>query len=185
MKSAQGVTQLLERWNSGDRAALNELVPLVYGELHRLAKNFFRRRPNHTLQPTALINEVYLRMVGQQGTNWQGRAHFFGVAAKTMRNLLVDHARLQKASKRGGSQLRLSLADVEQPNREAEVDCLALDEALKKLTGLNPQYGQVVELRYFGGLTIEETAEVMSVSHATVERDWKFARVWLKRELSE
>ncbi|MGA9769738.1 MAG: sigma-70 family RNA polymerase sigma factor [Blastocatellia bacterium] len=184
MKSVHGVTQLLERWNSGDRAALNELVPLVYGELHRLARNFFRRRPNHTLQPTALINEVYLRLVGQQGTNWQGRAHFFGVAAKTMRNLLVDHARLQKASKRGGSQLRLSLADVEQPNREAEVDCLALDEALKKLAGLNPQYGQVVELRYFGGLTIEETAEVMSISHATVERDWKFARVWLKRELS-
>lgn len=185
MKSAHGVTQLLERWNSGDRAALNELVPLVYGELHRLAKNFFRRRPNQTLQPTALINEVYLRLVGQQGTNWQGRAHFFGVAAKTMRNLLVDHARLQKASKRGGSQLRLSLADVEQPNREAEVDCLALDEALKKLAELNPQYGQVVELRYFGGLTIEETAEVMSISHATVERDWKFARVWLKRELSK
>lgn len=185
MKSEQGVTQLLERWNSGDRAALNELVPLVYGELHRLAKNFFRRRPNHTLQPTALINEVYLRLVGQQGTNWQGRAHFFGVAAKTMRNLLVDYARSQKASKRGGSQLRLSLIEVEQPNREAEVDCLALDEALKKLAGLNPQYGQVVELRYFGGLTIEETAEVMGVSHATVERDWKFARVWLKRELSK
>lgn len=185
MKSAPEVTQLLKRWNSGDRAALNELMPLVYGEMHRLAKSFFRRRPNQTLQPTALIHEVYLRLIGQQGTNWEGRAHFFGVAAKTMRHLLVDYARSQKASKRGGSQLRLSLIEVEQPNREAEIDCLALDEALKRLTGLNPQYGQVVELRYFGGLTIEETAEVMGVSHATVERDWKFARVWLKRELSK
>ncbi|HJQ27377.1 MAG TPA: sigma-70 family RNA polymerase sigma factor [Blastocatellia bacterium] len=184
MKSAQGITLLLERWNSGDRAALDELMPLVYDDLHRLANSFFRRRRNQTLQPTALINEVYLRLVGQQSINWQSRAHFFGVAAKTMRRLLVDYARSRKASKRGGSQLRLSLMGIEQANREDEVDCLALDEALQKLAGLNPQYGQVVELRYFGGLTIEETAEVMGVSHATVERDWKFARVWLKRELS-
>jgi len=185
MKSEQGVTQLLERWNSGDQAALDELMPLVYDELRHLAENHFRRQQNHTLQPTVLVHEVYLRLLGHSNISWQGRAHFFGVAAKTMRNLLVDHARSQKASKRGGSQLRLSLAEAEQPNKEAEVDFMALDQALKALAGLNPQYSQVVELRYFGGLTIEETAEVLGVSHATIERDWKFARVWLKRELSK
>ena len=185
MKLEQGVTQLLERWNSGDRAALDTLMPLVYGELRRLAKNYFRRQPNHTLQPTALVHEVYLRLLGHQSLSWQSRAHFFGVAAKTMRNLLVDHARSQKASKRGGSQVRLSLADADRPDSQAEVDCLALDQALEGLARLNSQYAQVVELRYFGGLTITETAEVMGVSHATVERDWKFARVWLKRELSK
>src|SRR5436853_7293423 len=126
MKSAQGVTQLLERWNSGDQAALNELMPLVYGELHRLAESFFRRQKNHTLQPTALVHEVYLRLIGHDRISWQSRAHFFGVAAKTMRHLLVDHARSQKASKRGGSQLRLSFVEAELPSREAEVDCLAL-----------------------------------------------------------
>lgn len=185
MKSEQGVTQLLERWNSGDQAALNELMPLVYGELHRLAKSHFRRQQNHTLQPTVLVHEVYLRLVSHYTISWQSRAHFFGVAAKTMRNLLVDHARSQKASKRGGSQLRLSFAEADQPNKETEVDFMVLDQALQDLAKLNPQYGQVVELRYFGGLTIEETAEVLGVSHATVERDWKFARVWLKRELSK
>jgi RNA polymerase sigma-70 factor (ECF subfamily) len=184
MKSVQGVTQLLERWNSGDQAALDELMPLVYGELRRIAESHFRRQQPHTLQPTVLVHEVYLRLVGHDNISWQGRAHFFGVAAKTMRNLLVDHARSQKASKRGGSQLRLSFAEADLPHKQAEVDFMALDQALKELAKLNPQYGQVVELRYFGGLTIEETAEVLGVSHATIERDWKFARVWLKRELS-
>jgi RNA polymerase sigma-70 factor (ECF subfamily) len=185
MKPEQGVTQLLERWNQGDQTAFDELIPLVYSELRHLANSFFRRQQNQTLQPTVLVHEVYLRLLGHQNINWQGRAHFFGVAAKTMRNLLVDYARSQKASKRGGSQLRLSLTEVELPDHKAEADCLALDQALINLTKLNPQYGQVIELRYFGGLTIEETAEVMGISSATVERDWKFARVWLKRELSK
>jgi RNA polymerase sigma-70 factor, ECF subfamily len=182
----QGLTQLLIRWGNGDRAALDELMPLVYDDLRRYAHSFLRRRAHHhTLQPTALVNEAYLRLVGRQNTNWQNRAQFFGLAAKIMRELLVDYARAQATVKRGGSQLRLSLSAADRFSSAAEIDLLALDQALRKLAELNPQYGQVVELRYFGGLTIEETAEVLGVSPATVKRDWKFARAWLKLELSQ
>jgi RNA polymerase sigma factor (TIGR02999 family) len=182
----QSLTQLLIRWGNGDRAALDELMPLVYDDLRRYAHSFLRRRArSHTLQPTALVNEAYLHLVGRQQTSWQNRAQFFGLAAKIMRELLVDYARAKATAKRGGSQLRLSLTEADRFSSAAEVDLLTLDQALRELAELNPQYGQVVELRYFGGLTIEETAVVMGVSHATVERDWKFARAWLKRELSK
>ncbi len=185
MKSEQGVTQLLIRWGNGDTAALNELMPLVYEDLRHFALSFLRRRAqNHTLQPTALVHEAYLRLVRKDSTNWQNRSQFFGLAAKIMREILVDYARAQEAAKRGGSQIRLSLAAADRFNNNSEVDLLALDQALHELTRLKAQYGRVVELRYFGGLTIEETAEVMGTSQATVERDWKFARAWLQRQLS-
>ena len=186
MEPEQSLTQLLIRWGNGDRAALDELMPLVYDDLRRYAHSFLRRRArSHTLQATALVNEAYLRLVGRQQTSWQNRAQFFGLAAKIMRELLVDYARAKATDKRGGSQLRLSLTEADRFSSAAEVDLLTLDQALRELAELNPQYGQVVELRYFGGLTIEETAVVLGVSHATVERDWKFARAWLKRELSK
>lgn len=186
MEPEQGLTQLLVRWGRGDRAALDELMPLVYDDLRRYAHSFLRRRSHHhTLQPTALVHEAYLRLAGREGTSWQNRAQFFGLAAKIMRELLIDYARAQAADKRGGSQLRLSLSAADRFNSAAEVDLLALDQALRELTALDAHYGQVVELRYFGGLTVEETAEVMRVSAATVKRDWKFARAWLKRELSK
>lgn len=160
-------------------------MPLVYDDLRRHAHHFLRRRSNnHTLQSTALVHEAYLRLLGRQQTSWQNRAQFFGLAAKIMRDLLVDYARSQQAAKRGGSQVRLSLAQADRLGNESAIDLLALDQALAELAALNPQYGRVVELRYFGGLTIVEAAEVMGVSHATVERDWKFARAWLRRELS-
>ncbi len=185
MEPEQGLTQLLIRWGQGDQAALDELMPLVYDDLRRYANSFLHRRSrNHTLQPTALVHEAYLRLAGRQNTSWQNRAQFFGLAAKIMRELLVDYARAQATAKRGGSQLRLSLTAADRFSSAAEIDLLTLDQALRELAALNPQYGQVVELRYFGGLTIEEAAVVMGVSHATVERDWKFARAWLKRELS-
>lgn len=185
MQTEQGITELLVKWSTGDKAALDELMPLVYDDLRRHARHFLRRRAdNHTLQSTALVHEAYLRLIGRQQTSWQNRAQFFGLAAKIMRDLLVDHARAQQADKRGGSQLRLSLAEADRFNNESAIDLLALDQALQELAALNPQYGQVVELRYFGGLTIEEASEVLGVSHATVERGWKFARAWLRRELS-
>jgi RNA polymerase sigma-70 factor, ECF subfamily len=182
----QAITQLLMKWSAGDKAALDELMPLVYDDLRRHAQHFLRRRSaNHTLQATALVHEAYLRLMPKQNTNWQNRAQFFGLAAKIMRDLLIDYARLHEADKRGGSQVMLSLAEADRFNHQSAVDLLALDQALQELGKLNPQYGQVVELRYFGGLTIEEAAEVLGVSHATIERDWKFSRAWLRRELSK
>lgn len=186
MQTDQGITQLLVKWSEGDKAALDELMPLVYDDLRRHAQHFLRRRANnHTLQATALVHEAYLRLAPRQNTNWQNRAQFFGLAAKIMRDLLVDYARSQHAAKRGGSQVRLSIAAADRFKSDSTIDLLALDQALQELANLNPQYGQVVELRYFGGLTIEETAEVLDISHATVERGWKFARAWLRVQLSQ
>lgn len=186
MNAPEGVTQLLKDWNSGDQAALDKLMPLVYDELRRLANNYLRReRANHTLQPTALVNEAYMRLVDQRNARWQNRAQFFGVAAQLMRRILVDHARLHQAQKRGGNdQQRLSLTNVEHVADKPDIDLLALNEALNELSELDPQQGRIVELKFFGGLSIEETAEVLGVGHATVERDWKMARAWLRSKLS-
>jgi len=185
MQNSESVTQLLLKWNDGDPKALERLMPVVYSELRRLAANYLRReRQNHTLQPTALVNEAYLKLVDQRQSHWQNRAQFFGVAAQLMRRILVDHARQHKAAKRGGpSQERLSITNVEALSATPEVDLLALHEALEELTELDPQQGRIVELKFFGGLSIEETAEVLGVGHATVERDWKMARAWLRRKL--
>lgn len=186
MSSPEGVTQLLVRWGDGDQAALDELMPLVQRELHRLAKNYLRReRVNHTLQPTALVNEAYLKLVDQNNARWQNRAQFFGVAAQLMRRILVDHARSHQAQKRGGSdQQRLSLTNVESATDGPNLDLLALHEALNELAEIDPQQSRIVELKFFGGLSIEETSEVLGIGHATVERDWKMARAWLRRKLS-
>jgi RNA polymerase sigma factor (TIGR02999 family) len=186
MQPPEGVTQLLKDWSDGDQAALDRLMPLVYGELRRLANNYLRReRANHTLQPTALVNEAYLRLVDQRNARWQNRAQFFGVAAQLMRRILVDHARTHQAQKRGGSdQQRLSLTNVDRVAEKPEIDLLALHEALNELAELDPQQSRIVELKFFGGLSIEETAEVLGIGHATVERDWKMARAWLRSKLS-
>jgi len=190
MQSRENVTQLLVKWSEGDQKALDSLMPLVYSELRRLASNYLRReRQNHTLQPTALVNEAYLKLIDQKSAHWQNRAQFYGVAAQLMRRILVDHARQHQAAKRGGSdQQRLSITSAGQLGGkqlavEPAIDLLALHEALEELTEIDPQQGRIVELKFFGGLSIEETAEVMGLGHATVERDWKMARAWLRRKL--
>jgi RNA polymerase sigma factor (TIGR02999 family) len=185
MQKPEGITQLLVDWSNGDQKALDKLMPLVYSELRRQASNYLRReRPGHTLQPTALVNEAYLKLVDQRNAKWQNRAQFFGVAAQLMRRILVDHARAHQAEKRGGSdQQRLSITSAGALAKEPALDLLALHEALNKLTNIDLQQGQIVELRFFGGLSIEEIAEVLHIGHATVERDWKMARAWLRREL--
>src|SRR5262252_2808643 len=185
MQSRENVTQLLVKWGGGDKAALEELMPLVYSELRRLARNYLRReRQNHTLQPTALVNEAYLKLVDQNKAHWQNRAQFYGVAAQLMRRILVDHARQHQAAKRGGTdQQRLSITNVEQLAEKPEIDLLALHEALEELKAFDPQQERIVELRFFGGLSIDETAEVMGFGHATIERDWKMARAWLRKKL--
>ncbi|HKY42635.1 MAG TPA: sigma-70 family RNA polymerase sigma factor [Pyrinomonadaceae bacterium] len=185
MKSPEGITQLLIDWGEGDQAALERLMPLVYSELRRLAGNYLRReRAEHTLQPTALVNEAYLKLVDQRNAQWQNRAHFFGIAAQLMRRILVDHARQRQAVKRGGvEQQRLSITSAEAVAKQPEIDLLALNEALDELAQMDPKHSRIVELKFFGGLSIEETAEVLGISHATVERDWKLARAWLRRQL--
>lgn len=185
MQRVEGITELLVKWSSGDRAALDELMPLVYGELRRLARSYLRRqRQSHTLQPTALVHEAFLRLIDQKSVSLQSRGQFFGLAATSMRSILVDHARRHRAAKRGGSQYTMTLSGAERLMGKSDVDLLALDDALNALEAIKPQHSRVVELRFFGGLTIEETADVLGVSHATVERDWTFARSWLRRELS-
>jgi len=185
MSTPDGVTQLLVDWSKGDQAALERLMPLVYSELRRLATNYLRKeRQGHTLQPTALVNEAYLKLVDQRNAKWQNRAQFFGISAQLMRRILVDHARQHQAAKRGGmDQQRLSITSVEGLMKQSEVDLLALNEALDELAKMDPQQGRIVELKFFGGLSIEETAEVLGIGHATVERDWKMARAWLRRQL--
>jgi RNA polymerase sigma factor (TIGR02999 family) len=184
---SRDVTALLQAWGRGEQTALDELLPLVYGELRRQAARHLRNQPvGHTLQATALVHEVYLRLVDRPNADWQSRAHFFGVAARAMRNILVDHARARRTVKRGGEprQLTLGAADaLGDGAAESEVDVLALDEALARLAELDPRQAQVVELRYFAGSSIEETAHVLGISHATVEREWRTARLWLRREL--
>lgn len=181
----QSITQLLTRWSDGDETALDKLMPIVYSELRRLAANYLRReRANHTLQPTALVNEAYLKLIDQKSARWQNRAQFYGIAAQLMRRILVDHARQHKAAKRGGSdQLRLSITSAGNLATKPDLDVLSLHEALEELATLDPQQERIVELKFFGGLSIEETAEVVGVGHATVERDWKMARAWLRRKL--
>jgi RNA polymerase sigma factor (TIGR02999 family) len=185
MQPPEGITQLLIDWGKGDQAALERLMPLVYSELRRLASNYLRReRAEHTLQPTALVNEAYLKLVDQRSAKWQNRAQFFGIAAQLMRRILVDHARQHQAAKRGGSeQRRISITSAERVVEQPEVDLLALNEALDELTQMDPQQSRIVELKFFGGLSIDEIAEVLSIGHATVERDWKMARAWLRRQL--
>ena len=182
----EDVTGLLIQWREGDRSAMDRLMPVVYDELRRIAGRFFRReRPGNTLQPTALVNEVYIRLVDQRGMSWQSRAHFFGIAARLMRQILVDRARSRQAAKRGGADYKLDLTDISDVlDKSRSLDLLALDQALDGLASFDPQQGRVVELKFFGGLSIEETAEVMGTSPATVKREWALAKSWLFRELS-
>ncbi|MDX2044926.1 MAG: sigma-70 family RNA polymerase sigma factor [Acidobacteriota bacterium] len=180
----EGITQLLLQWSDGDRTALDRLLPMVYGELRRLAQSYLRRqRNNFSLQPTMLVHEAYLKLVNQEHVNWQNRAQFFGLSAKIMRDLMVDHARRTHAAKRGGDNYALSLSEADRLGQSRDLDLLALDEAMTELAKFKPRHCQIIELRFFGGLTIEETAEVLAISHATVERDWNFARTWLYRQL--
>jgi RNA polymerase sigma factor (TIGR02999 family) len=185
MASSATITQLLLKWRDGDQTALDKLAPQVYGELRRLAKYYLRQeRPGHTLQPSDLVHEAYLRLVDEREIDWQNRAHFFGVAAVRMRHILVERARRRQAAKRGGGEYRLSLSKADRLTEKCDVNLLALDEALRRLEVLDPQKSRIVELRYFGGLTIEETAEALRISPATVKRDWSMARAWLRKEVS-
>lgn len=178
------VTELLRQWSGGRPEALDRLLPEIYAELRRLASSYLRHeRRDHTLQPTALVHEAFFKLIDQRAVQWQSRAHFFGIAAQAMRRILVDHARAHSAGKRGSGERKVSLDDVQIAGAPIDVDVLALDEALSRLAVLDPQQSRVVELRYFGGLTIEETAEVLHISPATVGRDWTMARVWLYAEL--
>ncbi|PYK56244.1 MAG: RNA polymerase subunit sigma-70 [Verrucomicrobia bacterium] len=182
--SQQRVTELLARWSQGDDAALAELTPLVYQELRRIAHHHMGgQRPDHTLQTTALINEVYLRLADQTNPRWQNRAHFFAVAARAMRQILVSYARNQQAQKRGRGAVRIELDEAALISPEESKEVVDLHEALERLTTLDSRKAQVVELKYFGGLTYDEIAEVLKVSHVTVRRDWEFAKVWLYTEL--
>ncbi len=178
------VTQLLLAWSEGDQASLEKLIPLVYAELHRLAKRYMgRERAGHTLQTTALVNEAWLRLVDAQQVRWQNRAHFFAVSAQMMRRILVDFARERNNLKRGGGARQVSLDEALVVSPERDTDVLALDEALERLAALSPRQSRVVELRYFGGLSEDEIAEVLKVSLRTVQSDWRLARTWLYREL--
>jgi RNA polymerase sigma-70 factor, ECF subfamily len=183
--SPQDVTRLLEDWSNGDESALDKLTPLVYQELRQLAHHYMsRERPGHTLQTTALVNEAYLRLVNQNHVHWQNRAHFFGVAAQVMRHLLVDHARNHARAKRGGAvhQVSLDEAAVMSPERASEM--IALDEALVELTTIDPRKSRIVELRFFGGLNIEETAHVLQIAPITVRREWNSAKAWLYKAVT-
>ena len=184
--SGKEITRLLVAWGDGDQSALAELTPLVYEELHRLAHRYMGgERPGHSLQTTALVNEAYVRLIDWKNVRWQNRAHFFGVSAQLMRRILVDFARARGNGKRGGRAQRVALEDAPAVSDDRGTDLVALDEALHALAELDPRQSKVVELRFFGGLSIEEAAEVLKVSSATVRRDWSLARVWLLRELSK
>jgi RNA polymerase sigma factor (TIGR02999 family) len=182
---SQDVTGLLLAWHRGDPAALDQLMPLVHDELHRLAKRFMRREgPGHTLQTTALVNEVYLRLVDASRVGWKGRAHFFAIASRLMRRVLVDIARSRNAQKRGGGERRITLDESPELAEELDADILELDRLLSALAVMDERKSQVVEMRFFGGLSVEETAEALGVSAETVMRDWRFAKTWLLRGLS-
>ena len=183
--ASEQITQLLVDWSKGDEFALEQLMPLVYEELRRMARRYMRRQPSgHTFQTTELIHEAYLKLAKQEEPNWQNRAHFFGAAAQAMRHILVDYARSKNSKKRGGLAEKITLADnlVAAENRSEEI--VALDDALKQLAVLDKRKSRVVEMKFFGGLNIEEIAEVLKLSPETVKRDWKFARTWLLRELA-
>jgi|SRR5690349_180503 len=182
---SNGVTELLHRWNQGDREAMDRLMPIVYDELRRLAAGYLKaERQGHTLQPTALVHEAYLRLVRQDRVEWQNRAHFFGIAARMMRRVLVDHARRRQAEKRdsGGFRLTIQVGDVLEVPRDPEL--LELDQALVRLERLDADQARVVELRFFGGLTVEETATVLGISTATVKREWRTAKAFLRTEIA-
>lgn len=182
---AHEITRLLRAWSEGDEAALEKLTPLVYEELHRVARRYMAaERPDHTLQTTALIHEVYLRLIDAREVNWNDRAHFFAICAQLMRRILIDFARSRRYQKRGGGAKRLPLEEALLVSAEPPADIVALDDALKVLAGVDERKSRVVELRFFGGLSVEETAEVLKVSAETVMRDWKLAKTWLLRELS-
>jgi len=184
----EDVTTLLLEWNGGNRAALDALLPLVYRELRQMARRYLlSENRGHTLEPTALVHEVYLRLVDQNRVNWQNRAQFFGVSAQIIRRLLVDHARARNRLKRGGAELKVTWTEnFNVPNvpDQNSVNLVVLDDALNRLTELDPQQGRIVELRFFGGLSIEESAAALDISPATVKRDWAMARAWLFREMS-
>jgi RNA polymerase sigma factor (TIGR02999 family) len=185
MDKAQDITEILNSWGSGNREAADDLFSLVYDELRRLAQSYLRQeRPGHTLQPTALVHEAYLRLVDQTRVNWQNRSHFYGIAAQMMRRILVDHARARATDKRGGAAQRLSLEDANLSVEQDATDLIALDEALTNLAKFDERKSRVVELLYFGGLESKEAAEVLGVSEKTIQRDWKMAKLWLYRELS-
>jgi len=180
----RNITHLLKEWGEGDQQALDELTPLVYEELRQQAARYLRKeRPNHSLQATALINEAFLRLIDVKDVQWQNRAHFFAIAANLMRRILVDHARRRDAEKRGGSQVCLTLDEGLAWANEPDVDLLAIDEALDRLALIDEQQARIVELRFFSGLTVDETATALSISPKTVKRDWSVARAWLKREI--
>jgi len=180
------ITQLLIDWSHGDEQALDQLTPLVYDELRKMARTYLRReRSDHTLQATALVHEAYLRLIDQHSVSWQNRAHFFGIASQMMRRILVNHALARAAEKRGGGAEKLSLDETVSFPNQREIDLIALDEALKELERLDPQQTRVVELRFFGGLSIEETAEALRISPATIKREWATARLWLRRQLAK
>ena len=183
--SPKEVTRLLVDWGKGDQAALDELIPLVYDELRRVARRYMRRESQgHTLQTSALVNEAYLRLIDQNSVQWQNRAHFFGVAAQLMRRILVDHARSRLRTKRGGGVQMVSLAEQAVISKEV-AEVIALDDALKDLAEMDPRKSQIVEMKFFGGLTTEEVAEVLKVTSRTVEREWRKAKAWLNRAISK
>ena len=184
LPAAHDVTGLLQAWSKGDRSALDELMPLVYGELHRLAHHYMSCEGGpRLLQTTALVNEAYLRLIDASRVNWQDRAHFFAVSAQLMRRILVDYARSRQRHKRGSGVAPCSLEEALTVSRETSTDLVALDEALDALAAISPRQSQTVELRFFGGLTVEETAEVLKVSPETVQRDWKLSKAWLLRAI--
>jgi len=175
------VTMLLNAWGDGNQEALDELMPLVYQELRKLARAYLRaERPEHTLQPTALVNEAYLRLVDQKNVNWRSRGHFFGIAAQIMRRILVDHARKRQSEKRGGGEALIPFDDAKGGPAKAR-ELVALDDALTDFAAIDPRSAKIVELRQFGGLSIDETADVLDISPATVKRDWTAAKAWLRR----
>jgi RNA polymerase sigma factor (TIGR02999 family) len=184
-RSPEEMTRLLLDWGQGDKAALGQLIPLIEQELHRIAHQYMNREgPGHTLQTTALVNEAYLRLVDQKNVRWQNRAHFFAIAAQTMRHILIDHARAQARAKRGGKARKISLSEVAVVSEGRARELVALDEALERLAERDPRRARVVELRFYGGLNTDEIAEVLGISANTVTRDWNMARAWLLRELS-
>jgi RNA polymerase sigma factor (TIGR02999 family) len=183
---SRDVTHLLAEWKHGDQTALDRLMPLVYNELRRIAARYLHsERSGHTLQTTALVHEAYLRLVDENRIEWQGRAHFFGVAATLIRNILVDHARARKAIKRGAGMTKLSLEEAFAVPGGEDADILAVDDALRELSQIDPRQAQIVELRFFAGLTIEETAEFLQISPSTIKRDWILAKTWIYRALSQ
>ena len=184
--AAQDITQLLLAWGDGDKQALDKLMPFVYEELRRLARNYMRNQPSdHTLQTTALVNEAYLRLIDSSQVRWQNRTHFFAISAQLMRRILVDFARSKNAKKRGGEDQKITFDEALPVSVEKEFELIALDDALKELAKMNERQSQIVEMRYFGGLTEEEIAEALDISTRTVRRDWSVARAWLYRELNK